>query len=510
MEVPDSGYSSRAKFQTIFIIAGKITAMLATFAVPLVLIRLLSKSEYGIFAQFYVIVFLCTGFFSLSVHSNLYFFYPTASEHKRKSLVAQTLLFLIFVAIVAIVLLNIPFIGNRIIGEGDLLTYKNLIISGIILFMPILILEPLYVVKTDIITSLLYPPAEVILRLSLVIGLVLIRPGLNSVFTGILISAAVCFLFVTYYISKEIGIKNIRLTLFDKGLAKQQLMYSIPFGAAVSLNLLFLQYDKIICISFLTPADFAIYAISFYGIPGVLQVFDSLSQVYLIKMTVKFQENKIQELATIYKTLVTKTFSFSFPAILIVMLYAEKIIVLLFTRNYIDSVPLFRAYLLSVLVFMLSSGLILRATGKTSYTLRSYLVSSIVIFPLTYILIKNFGMWGAMTGALVSISLPRFINLAKEISVVNSNVIDFFPWKEFGKISLISCISILPFLTMEYFFDYSLWVTIMLGILYIVIVAVTEIKFNLFPFELSSVLDLLTPLLRNFKIKLSRLLFINQ
>jgi O-antigen/teichoic acid export membrane protein len=339
---------------------------------------------------------------------------------------------------------------------------------------------------------------------------VLIRPGLNSVFTGILISAAVCFLFVTYYISKEIGIKNIRFTLFDKGLAKQQLMYSIPFGAAVSLNLLFLQYDKIICISFLTPADFAIYAISFYGIPGVLQVFDSLSQVYLIKMTVKFQENKIQELATIYKTLVTKTFSFSFPAILIVMLYAEKIIVLLFTRNYIDSVPLFRAYLLSVLVFMLSSGLILRATGKTSYTLRSYLVSSIVIFPLTYILIKNFGMWGAMTGALVSISLPRFINLAKEISVVNSNVIDFFPWKEFGKISLISCISILPFLTMEYFFDYSLWVTIMLGILYIVIVAVTEIKFNLFPFELSSVLDLLTPLLRNFKIKLSRLLFINQ
>jgi O-antigen/teichoic acid export membrane protein len=287
-------------------------------------------------------------------------------------------------------------------------------------------------------------------------------------------------------------------------------MYSIPFGAAVSLNLLFLQYDKIICISFLTPADFAIYAISFYGIPGVLQVFDSLSQVYLIKMTVKFQENKIQELATIYKTLVTKTFSFSFPAILIVMLYAEKIIVLLFTRNYIDSVPLFRAYLLSVLVFMLSSGLILRATGKTSYTLRSYLVSSIVIFPLTYILIKNFGMWGAMTGALVSISLPRFINLAKEISVVNSNVIDFFPWKEFGKISLISCISILPFLTMEYFFDYSLWVTIMLGILYIVIVAVTEIKFNLFPFELSSVLDLLTPLFRNFKIKLSRLLFINQ
>lgn len=510
MDVPESEQPSRAKFQTIFIIAGKITAMLLTFAVPLVLIRLLSKSEYGIFAQFYVIVFLCTGFFSLSVHSNLYFFYPTANDQKRKSLIAQTLLFLISVALVAVVLLNIPAIGNLLFGEGDLLTYKKLILSGIILFMPILILEPLYVVKADIITSLIYPPAEVILRLSLVIGLVLIRPGLNSVFTGVLISASVCLLFVIFYLIKDIGLKNIRLNLIDKELAKQQLMYSIPFGAAVSLNLLFQQFDKIVCISFLTPADFAIYAISFYGIPGVLQVFDSLSQVYLIKMTVKYQENKIKELADIYKLLVTKTFSFSFPAILIVMLYAEKIISLLFTRNYIDAVPLFRAYLLSVLVFMLSSGLILRATGRTNYTLRSYLVSSIVIFPLTFFLIKYFGRWGAMVGALVSISLPRFINLAKEIKLVNSSLHAFFPWKEFGKIGLISSISILPFLTVEYLFDYGLLVTIFLGLLYIIVISVLEMKFNLFPIDPAIIMDRLSPIVRSYKMRLSKLLFINQ
>ncbi|TAJ12107.1 lipopolysaccharide biosynthesis protein [Marinilabiliaceae bacterium JC017] len=499
MGLINSSQPSHVKFQTAFMIAGKLTAMLATFGVPLILIRLLTKSEYGIFAQFYVVVFLCTGIFNLSVQSNLYYFYPTANDQTRKSLITQTLIFLIFVAALAVGLISIPKIGNLIIGDGDLLKYKNYILIGILLYMPIFILEPLYVVKKDVFTSLIYPPTEVLVRLSLVIGLVVFRPGLNSIFSGIIISATVCVIFVLYYAIKEIGVSNLKVSLLNKALIKKQLQYSIPFGVAVSLNLFFQQFDKIICISFLTSAEFAIYAIAFYGIPGVLQIFDSLTQVYLIQMTVKYQENKITELADIYKLLVAKTYSFSLPAMLIVMLYAKKIIILLFTNSYIDAVPFFRAYIFSTMIYMLSSGIILRATSKTNYTLRSYVYSGIVILPLTYFLVKHIGMWGAMTGALVSISLPRFINLAQEIKLVKSNFIDFFPWKQFGKITIVSGVSIIPFVAFEYYLDYGVIVTMLLGVTYIVIVALLEMKYNLLPMDNSVIKSFIKPHIKTLK-----------
>jgi O-antigen/teichoic acid export membrane protein len=477
--------SASTRLQTVSMIAGKISALMVTFAVPLVLTRLLSKSEYGIYAQFYVLVFFCTGFFSLSMQSNLYFYYPTESSQNRKSLVFQTLIFLFILTLLAVSLVAFPQIGKYMIGEGDLTKYKSYILIAIILLMPTCIIQALYVVKKDLITSFIYPPAEVLLRLSLVIGLVIIKPGLNSVFTGVIISAAVCLSFVLIYSLKDIGVKNLNKNIINLDLAKKQLIYSIPFGLAVSLNILFQRLDKIICISFLTPSDFAIYAISFYGIPGIMQVFDSLAQVYLIKMTVKHQENKTIEIREIYKSLVTKTFSFSFPAFIIVMLYAKRIITVLFTKNYIGAVPLFRAYLFSILVFMLSSGLILRATGKTNYTLRAYLFSGVITIPLTYFLIKNFGTWGAMTGALTSISLPRMMNLATEIKLLKSSFKKFFPWKEFALIGLIATIPVIPFVAIEHYLNYGVITTILFGAIYLSIVASLELKFNLFPIDSS-------------------------
>lgn len=493
-----------ARFQSFFMIAGKITALLATFAVPLILTRLLSKSEYGIFAQFYVVVFFCTGIFNLSVQSNLYFYYPTSNDQARRSLVIQTLLFLLLVSVLAVSLIGIPEIGRLLVGEGELSAYKGYILLGIVLFMPVYILEPLYVVKKDIYTSLIYPPTEVLLRLTLVIGLVLARPGLTSVFNGIIISAGICFVFVIGYTVKEVGAKNLEPKLFDTGLARKQLAYSIPFGMATSLNILFQRFDKIICISFLTPVEYSIYAISFYGIPGILQVFDSLAQVSLIQMTVKFKENKINDIGVIYKSLVRKTYSFSLPALLIVMLYAKKIITVLFTIEYVDAVPLFRAYLLSILIFMLSSGLILRATDKTNYTLKSYLYSGVIILPLTYFLIKYFGLWGAMTSALVSIALPKLINLGKEVKVVGSSLIQFFPWQEFFTISLISFGAILPFVAIEYFLDYGTLITAMMGIVYILIVVILELKYNVFPLDREVVLARVPSNLKMFKAGLLR------
>lgn len=462
-----------------------MTALLATFSMPLFLTRFLTREEYGIFAQYYVIVFFCIEFFSLTIHANLYYFYPGSDERRRRSLVSNTFIFLVIAMLVAVTIITVPEISRYLIGDGELYQYRYYIVAGVVLLMPCMMIEPLYVLRKDLVTSLVYPPAEILLRLILVISLFLLMPGLNSVFNAIILAAAASLLFVAFYVFRGFRGSTLKPKFFDAGLAREQLKYGLPFGGAVSLNIFFQRFDKIICISFLSTTDYAIYAIAFYGIPGINQIYDSISQVSLVHMIEKYKANKMNELVEVYRSFVARTYAFALPAIAIVMLYAGKIISFLFTENYADAVPLFRVYLLSFPLFMLGTDVILRATGNTRTSLRSHIIGGFIVIPSIYFLTKYFGIWGAMSGALIGVAVPRLLNLAAQIRLVKSTVAGFFPFEKFAAIALITLGSVTPFFLIERYFTYGVFTTGLLGITYLLIVAALEIRFNLFPVERS-------------------------
>lgn len=473
--------------QTGAILAGKFIALFVSFIMPVFLTRYLSKSEYGVYNQFLLVITFCVGFFSMGIQSNLYFFYPNASAQSKKYLVFNTLSILMILDLFTIGLISIPEVAKYLIGEGELTNYRIFILISILFLMPLVIIEPLTVAKKDNIINILYPPSEVMLRLILIISFAVLIRGIYSIFLGVLVSAFMCFMFMLIYVYKEIGpISSIKV-LFNLSAAKEQLYYSIPFGMAVGLNAIAQRFDKILCITFLTTSQFATYSIAFYGVPGLQQFYDALSQVYLLKMVKKHKENSTKDIIEIYKSLITKTYSLSLPALMVMALYAKKIIVAIFTRNYLDSVQLFRVYLFVFLFIMLGAGLVLRATGRTKDTFKSYIYSSIITIPLTIILIKYVGIWGAMTSALISIILPKVIMLIKEMHLLQSDIFNFFPWKKIATIALISFATLIPFLVLNFFLTYGIILAAILGLIYLIIVSILEIKYELFIIESSKI-----------------------
>jgi O-antigen/teichoic acid export membrane protein len=465
---------------TASLIAGKIIALVITFGMPLFLTRYLSRNDYGLFSQFYLIITFIAFFFSISFQSNLFYFYPVADSRERKSLVFSTFIFLTLLSLAAIVLIGLPLLQKELIGDTEMVHYLPLIIIGIFLVMPSYLIEPLYVIRKDYILSILYPPLEVMLRLFVVIGLILIRPGLSSVFISIICSAAVVYIFVLIYTLREVGFKNINRKLIDFSIIKRQLFFILPFGFAMSLDILAERFDRIVCIRYLTPSDFAIYTIAFFGIPGIMQVYDSFTKVKVIDMTIKFQEKQMDSISEIYKSLAAKAFSFSIPLLMIVFLYARKIIVLLFTDKYQDSVPFFRVYLFAFIFFMLGAGLILRATGRTTDTLKSYLYGCIVTLPSTFFLIKSFGMWGAMTGALMNLIVPRILMIVFEVRYMKLKLRNHYPWAKIFRIILISFFALIPFILIELFVPGGIIISLFYGIIYLSAVALLEMKYKLF------------------------------
>ncbi len=57
------------------------------------------------------------------------------------------------------------------------------------------------------------------------------------------------------------------------------------------------------------------------------------------------------------------------------------------------------------------------------------------------------------------------------------------PWKEFAQITVISVTSLVPFIAIEYYYDYGVVLTALIGFVYLLIVAVLEMRYDLLPID---------------------------
>jgi len=256
-------------------------------------------------------------------------------------------------------------------------------------------------------------------------------------------------------------------------------MYSLPFGIAVSLQLLSNYFDKIVSVTLLSPTDYAIYSAAFLSIPGVSQLYDSLAQVNIINMSKCYQAEENEKIIPLYKGFVQKTLSFSIPIIFAVALYAEEIIGFLFTEQYNAAAKYFRIYSLTFLVTMFGAGTILRSINKTNLSMYTFLISCTIGLPLTYYLIKNFGVNGALMAAVVNIVLPRIIQMLFEIKVMREKITNYLPWWNIARMLCIAVASLFP-LFLAKFHGIPFMIDMILAVFYILAVYLIYLKLGLF------------------------------
>ncbi len=461
-----------------FTASGRILAMLAGFLMPLFLTRFLTQENYGLYSQFNVLLGFMSSMFSFGMQSNLYYYFPGSDIEKKKRLVGNTYFSLIVLALLAMTLLLIPQTQQWFIGRGKLLEFSKLVAIGIFFSVPVLLIHPLFVIKGDKKLSVIYPPAEALLRILIIVATSLVFKTIESILIAMVLYHIMQFIFVTIYSSWPY--RKVHSSWFEWRLLKTQFVYAAPFGFAVILNTVLGRFDKMLCISYISPEEYAIYSLAFYGIPGITQIYSSVGEVNILNMSAAYKENDIKGVITLAQDYVVRLISFSVPIILVAFLYASIVIDFLFPPNYIASVPFFRIYILSFLVGAFGAGLVLRATGKTKYTLKAYLVSAVIYLPFAFFSIKYYGTWGAITTAMLGIILPKLFQIAFEIKILQVSIWKYMPWSKIAKIIAISVVPLIPLVVLSFFVTLNVFVAGALAIVYVLAVYYFELKKSLF------------------------------
>lgn len=468
----------------IYTATGRILAMLCNFFVPIVLTRILNQTDYGIYSQFILLMGFTGSIFSFGLQTNLYYFYLPADDIKRKTLLGNTLLSMMTLSILAFIFMEVPSLSRFFIKDKMLLQYIWIVGICVLLNVPTYILFPLFVIRKDKTTSVLYPSIEVFIKVLFTIVLALLYNSIYAIFIGLLVVQLILCIFTLFY--SFAPLRNVSAPWFNWSQMKEQLNYAAPFGMSVVLFTLLRQFDKVLCVSYISPAEYAVYSLAFYGIPGINQIYDSVSEVNLLNMANSYREGDIKETLALYQSFCSKLLSFSAPLILIVFLFANEIFGLLFTPEYIDAVPFFRVYIFSFIIGALGAGTVIRASGKTKLTLRAYVYSLIIYLPVAYLTIKHYGVWGAISTAMLGIVLPKFFQILYEKRILSVKLKDYMPWRSFGSTSLISLLAISPIAIGHYYLHFNVWIACVLSVLYLCTVYYVELRKGLFLIDYES------------------------
>ena len=78
--------------QSLFLVIGRSVAHLLQLFLPIILVRIFTKEEYGLYRQLFLIYYTFISIGQMGMDQSLFYFFPRHPE-KRESLLVQTFLF---------------------------------------------------------------------------------------------------------------------------------------------------------------------------------------------------------------------------------------------------------------------------------------------------------------------------------------------------------------------------------------------------------------------------------
>ena len=251
-------------------------------------------------------------------------------------------------------------------------------------------------------------------------------------------------------------------------LRRDLLLFSLPIMGTALLYSLMTSIDTLLLGYFATADQVGIYNAS-YTIAIMLTVFlGAFQMIFLPVVTGLFSREMVSEVGRVYFVTSKWLICLTFPLFLILMLFPEAVLGLLFGEGYIVGTWALRILATGYMVsnaFGLAAG-VLVAKGKTKLHLLSAGISAAANALISYILIPQIGILGAAIAASVSFSALYIIDWIFVRRIVDLN---YFRFSLFKPLTFAFVILAVFYAAFKYLFVVPGWTLPIILILYIIV-----------------------------------------
>ena len=224
---------------------------------------------------------------------------------------------------------------------------------------------------------------------------------------------------------------------------------------------------------------FAVYSVGCFKLPLLTIITSSVSNVMVPAIARYQKEGNKAEILKIWANAIRKINLFFFPILIYFFIFAYEFIIVLFTKNYAESVPIFRVGLLILFISGINTGAVLLAYGETRYIMKIGFARLPVTAAILYFSITAWGVMGAVAGDVITFYLFRLIMLAKVTKVFGRSFFSIIDWKIYFKIFLMATAAGFPVVLIKFFLPMpSILLLIISSLLYSIIYMLLCVKWG--------------------------------
>lgn len=410
---------------SLYLMSGRLIGTVIAFAIPVVLVRLFDQAAFGTYKQLFLVCATLYAIAQCGMAESLFYFLP--SDPGRAGRYAMNALLILSAAGGACLVLLwagrfqvAAWLGNEAMAGG-----LPWIGAHLALMLASAALEIVLTARKRYVGAAgVYAISDIARTLLCIVPALLLR-SLEGVLIGATAFAALRFGAAVVALRREFG-RDLRP---DLSLLGTQLAYALPFELAVVVEILQANLHQYAVSLRFDAAAFAVYSVGCLQVPLVDLVAGSTCNVMMVRMSEDLRDGRTESALLEWHGAVRRLALVFCPLVAVLLLNARDLIVLLFTRSYLASVPVFMLFTGAFLLAALPVDGVLRVFADTRYLFILGALKLVFIAATVGWFLGRFDLQGGVLVTLVATLFGKTLALARIASRLKTGVATLLPWR---------------------------------------------------------------------------------
>lgn len=430
------------KSQAAYLLVSNVVAFAVASLSPILIVRLLSQNQFGVYRQILFVTELLITLLSLRIPESLYYFYPR-KKHLLDRLMAQTVNILAITVCIGIGAYVAVGLNGSLFPRAIKSNY--ILLLAVYLFFETFarLLEHILILEKRSRHVMAFVVCNSLFRVLFVLTAIVIFSSVYAIVVALILLSFIKFSILITHLLRHY---SLRFNFLDRGLLSEQFKYIVPLAAGSVVGIVGSQIDRCIIFRFMAPEDFALYTVGGLGIMNaVTMLYLSVGKVCLPKFSEMAENLDFTGVRSLWHKMIVLNSVVTIPVVCFCYVFAWEIISLLFSSRYAASAGLWRINMITLLIQMLSYGRIPAALGKTTAIFAGNMGKLIVSVPCSILLIKHYGLPGGAISFVLGFWVNAMIQLVSIKQELKLSIKALLPWKSLAGVSLVSIASALVF-----------------------------------------------------------------
>ena len=395
------------KSQSAWLLAAKVIGFGFSFALPLLIVRYLSKDDVGTYREAFQVIANAIVILPLGFSMSAYYFLARETE-RRGAAICNILLFNFVVGGLACLALQFyPQMIGGIFKSEDLtaLTPKIGIVIWIWIFSTFL--ETVAIANQEAKVATAFIVLAQFSKTLLMGAAVFAFATVESFVYAAMIQGVVQTLILLWYLQSRFPGFWLK---FDRRFFWEQMRYALPFGLAGIFWMAQNDIHNYFVGHKFSSADYAIYAYGCFEVPLIAMLSESVTSVLIPRMNKLQLAGDHDEMIRLTARASQKLALFYFPIYVFLMITAKTFIITLFTQEYAASADIFVINITMLPFMVIITDPILRSYKELG---RLFLLTRILILTaliaVLYFGLASFSLTMMITVAIGAILIEKFV-----------------------------------------------------------------------------------------------------